>query len=48
MKYEKPQLFVGGSALAAIEGSSNKRLPIAPDAPHSGDVATSAAYEADE
>ncbi len=49
MKYDKPEVFVSGSALATIQGSLNKSATIAPDAQHPTQlVATSNAYEADE
>ena len=48
MKYEKPTILVGAPALAAIQGSSDKGLPLAPDSTPPIDVATHTAYEADE
>lgn len=48
MKYEKPTILVRPQALTAIQGSTDKSLPLAPDSTPPIDVATHTAYEADE
>jgi len=48
MRYQEPVINRLGEASQVIQGSMNKTVPLAPDAPRSGNVATSAAYEADE
>jgi hypothetical protein len=48
MKYEKPAVNRLANATEAIQGSSSKSMPTAPEVLNGPDIATKAAYEADE
>ena len=48
MKYEKPTMHVAAPALVAVQGSTDKSLPLAPDSTPPIDVPTHTACEADE
>jgi hypothetical protein len=48
MTYNKPEVTKLASSVEAIQGSSNKSLPVAIEVQNGALVATSTAYEADE
>jgi hypothetical protein len=48
MNYAKPQIVLGGSALAAIQSVPKKPLGMAFDSARNANVGTQNAYEADE